>query len=235
MHQRSRSPRQQQQQQQQQASKQRQRHLRQQSQQQPQHAAQQQQVTLPAQCSQSCSVPTDLEVMDQLLDELVLLDPNISKALANAPRVQFETFQPAAAVAGPATSRSAQADTGADDINRTFLTACSVPDTSNDSQQQQQSAMLAGCCSFLPACAGAAAEPQLTPRQQQQQLPGALLRQPEVACSADLFDYSVRAAAAGSYGAKGRPRLHSMNLSAEVDDSSFGGAAASMNGGRGHR
>jgi hypothetical protein len=97
--------------------------------------------------------------------------------------------------------------------------------------------MLAGCCSFLPACPGAAAEPRLTPRhqQQQQQHPESLLRQPEVACSADLFDYSMRAAASGSYGAKGRARLHSMNLSGEVDSSSFSGAAASLNGGRGYR
>lgn len=229
-HQLSRSPRQQQQ-----ASRQRQRHSRQQSQQQPQHAAQQQQLLLPPLCSQSCSVPTDLEVMDQLLDELVLLDPKISKALASAPRVQFETFRPAAE--GPATSRSARGDNGADDINRTFLTACSVPDTvSNSQEQQQQSTALAGSCSFLPVCAGTAAEPRLTPRQQQQQqLPGALLQQPEVACSTDLFDYSTRAAAAGSYGAKGRTRLHSMNMSAEVDASSFSGAAGSLNGGRGHR
>jgi hypothetical protein len=62
-----------------------------------------------------------------------------------------------------------------------------------------------------------------------------LLRQPEVACSADLFDYSMRPAANSSYGAKGRARLHSMNLSEEVDSSSFSGAAALVNGGRGYR
>jgi hypothetical protein len=222
----SRSPRQQRQ------RAQRQHQTQQQQQQQAQHATQQQQ--LPPQCSQSCSVPTDLEVMDQLLDQLVLLDPKISKALANAPRVQFETFRPAAEEE-LAASKSPRG--GADDINRTFLTACSVPDAACTSpqqeQQRQQPAFPAGHCSFLPACPGAAAEPRLTPRQQQQ--PGSLLRQPEVACSADLFDYSMRAAVSGSYGAKGRARLHSMNLSEEVDSSSFSGAASSANGGRGHR
>ncbi|KAF6265061.1 hypothetical protein COO60DRAFT_1692217 [Scenedesmus sp. NREL 46B-D3] len=144
--------------------------------------------------------------MDQLLDELVLLDPKISKALTNAPRVQFETFR-LATTAGPAASSSPRRDIGVGDLTLTFLTACRY-------------------CSFLPACPGAAAEPGLTPRQQQQQQqPGDLLRQPEVACSAELFDYSMRAAASGSCGAKGRARLHSMHM-ARSQYNSLAGASA---------
>lgn len=153
--------------------------------------------------SQSCSVPTDLENIDQLFDELVMLDPKFNHALADAPVIQFETF-----IAPPANYNGTSSQPA--DLHRTFMTACEVP----DSQQQQHGEQ----------CSGSNLQPGL----QLPKLPGGVgqqhtghLFQPEVACSKDLFTWK---SSSQSGAGDGRGRLHSLSLDPTLEQQAASGS-----------
>lgn len=154
----------------------------------------------PAPGNQSCSVPADLEVMDQLFDELVMLDPNFSAALAHAPPIQFETF-----VAAHNGSNSAVDTTTNDtDIHKTFLTACEVPESQlQEIEDQPNGDKVALVCTQ-------------TSNHPAQRHPS-VLGQPNVAASADLFTWKV-----SSQSGSGA-RLHNMNFEPAVQQQSLSG------------
>lgn len=137
--------------------------------------------------------------MDQLFDELVMLDPNFNKGLANAPVIQFETF-----IAKQDTHKAANQPADNVDMHRTFLTACEVPESQSDEQPSSNSTP--GPLPRFPAC----------PTQRR---PG-MLGQPEVAASTDLFTWK---ASSQSGSGDGRARLHSLNLDPTIEQQSLSG------------
>lgn len=175
------------------------------SQEQPQEASHDEALAMLALASQSCSLATDVEIMDRVFDELVMLDPVLSKALLHAPPVHFTTVTPEQ----HDTSNTADDQPQDTDDTRTFITACQVPESSHNTQ-----AFAHNLSMLLPA--EAADTSKATPHR-----PSAFFAAPELAASTDIFSWKNSSQTGSFDGA--RARLHSLTFDPTLQQTSSAG------------